>query len=82
VLLKEENVLNRDVIIEISINMIMDTIQKAKAYFFETQHYLYITPHSFTDFIYTYQEQFDIKKNSLTDLQDRYETGLERLKNT
>lgn len=82
VLLKEDEVVNRDLILEIAINMHMDTIAMAKQYFYETQHYLYLTPHSFTDFIQTYKDLFEQKRSNLKELQERYEIGLERLKNT
>ena len=59
VLLKEEEVVNRDLVLEIAISIHMDTIALAKNYFYETQHYLYITPHSFTDYINTYKDLFE-----------------------
>lgn len=58
-LLKEDEVVNRDMILEIAISVHMDTIAMAKNYLQETQHYLYITPHSFIDFINTYKELFE-----------------------
>ena len=68
VLLREEEVVNRDVILEIAINMHMETITQAKTYFYQTQHYLYLTPHSFSDFINTYKELFEQKRSSLKEL--------------
>jgi dynein heavy chain len=80
--LLENEVSNRDIIIGIAVNIHKEVMKIAKEYYLETQHYLYITPNGFSDFIKTYKKLFEEKRESLKTLQDRYETGLDRLKNT
>lgn len=39
--------LNRDQVVDIALKIHMDSISLSKNYFFETQHFLHITPHLF-----------------------------------
>lgn len=74
--------LNRDEVLEIAMKIHMDAIKLAKQYFFETQHFLHITPHLFSDFLNAYKQLFNEKRMNLNDMRKRYETGLDRLQRT
>lgn len=74
--------LNREQVLDIALKIHMDSINLAKSYFFETQHYLHITPHLFQDFLNTYKSLYNEKRLNLNDMRRRYETGLLRLQHT
>jgi len=66
--LKEDEVMNRELVTEIAINMHLDAAATSKAYFAECQHKLYVTPVAFSDFLATYLDLFEVKKKSLREL--------------
>jgi hypothetical protein len=54
-LLKDKSLYKRDEIVMIAMKIHQDAIALSKDYFFETQHYLHITPQLFQDFLGTYK---------------------------
>lgn len=81
-LLKDKSLYKRDDVVSIAMKIHHDAIALSKDYFFETQHYLHITPSLFQDFLKTYKVLYIDKTNNLTEIRSRYEMGLERLKST
>jgi|LauGreDrversion4_2_1035121.scaffolds.fasta_scaffold98785_3 dynein heavy chain len=73
---------NREQVLEIALQIHKDSIALAKAYFFETQHFIHITPQLFSDFLTTYKLLYIDKRNNLSEMRRRYEIGLDRLKKT
>lgn len=74
--------LNREEVIEIALKIHKDAIAVSRKYFFETQHFLHITPHLFEDFLKCYKTLYNEKRMNLNEMRRRYETGLQRLQAT
>ena len=61
------------------IEMHHDTAKVASLYFQETDHYVYITPQLFENFIQTFKRLFERRGKKLMKHQDRFRIGLEGL---
>ena len=81
-LMKDPSLFKRDKVVDIAMKIHNDSLKLCKDYFFESQHYIHVTPQLFQDFLRTYKLLYTDKANNLTEIRQRYEMGLERLRST
>ena len=65
--------LNRERVVDVALKIHFDAIKLSNTYFFETQHYLHITPHLFSDLLAAYKLLYNEKRVNLNDMKRRYD---------